>query len=72
MRELHRLAATLALEAGMSKGELLRMAREVSHNGSLVSLDLLTAGQLRELIGNLERARFAPSACSLVAALMSA
>jgi hypothetical protein len=58
MHELHRRQlAGLASELGVSAGATLRLAREVSHNAALASVDLLTDGQLRELIAALEHVR---------------
>lgn len=44
----------LQFELGMSNGELLRLAREVSLRGSLVAIELMTGSALAELARLLE------------------
>jgi len=55
MLELHRQIRALGDDLNMSPGELLRLARETSHNAALPSIDLITRGQALEMLSLLTK-----------------
>ncbi len=46
---------TIIQETGISTGEVLQLAREITRNGRLKSTDLLTKAERAELVATIEK-----------------